>query len=116
MARVLYGQGLVSCLGVWPGSSQWFSGSVVRAVWLGSSELLGWFRLCGRAWMVQAVWPGSSELLGWFRLCGQGLVSGSGCVAGSSELLGWFRLCGQGLVSCVCLVSILHVLYRMEMK
>ncbi len=36
------------------------------------------------AWMVQAVWPGSTQLLGWFRLCGQGLLScldGSGCVA-----------------------------------
>ncbi len=71
---------------------------MVRAVWLGS----GWFRLCGQ---------GSTELLG------RGLVSflgGSAVWPGSSQLLGWFRLRGQGLVS--CLVSILHVLYRMEMK
>ncbi len=95
--------------GVWPGCSQWFG----LCVWDLVSYLDGSAR-------VQPVWPGldgsGCELLGWFR---RGLVSclgGSGCVAGSSELLGWFRLCGQGLVSCVCLVSILHVLYRMEMK
>ncbi len=41
-------------------------------------------RVYSVAWMVQAVWPGSTQLLGWFRLCGQGLLScldGSGCVA-----------------------------------
>ncbi len=48
-----------------------------------------------------AVWPGSSELLGWFRLCGQGLVSCLDAVwPGSSQLLECFRLCGRGLVSC----------------
>ncbi len=53
--------------------------------------------------MVQAVWPGSSQLLGWFRLCDRGrCLDGSGCVA--RQLLGWFRLCGQGLVSCLLAV------------
>ncbi len=59
-------------------------------MWPGSSQLLGWFRLCGQGLVScldgsEAVWPGSSQLLGWFRLCGRGLVScldGSGCVAG----------------------------------
>ncbi len=54
--------------------------------------------------MVQAVWPGSSQLLAVWPGSSQLLA----VWPGSSQLLG---LCGQGLV-----VSILHVLYRMEMK
>ncbi len=72
-------------------------------MWPGSSQLLGWLRLCGR---------GLVKLLGWLRLCGRGLVSclgGSGCVVWlgssqvawvvkavwprSSQLFGWFGLC-----------------------
>ncbi len=92
-----------------------------------------WLRLYGRAvaWVAQAVWPESSQLLGWFGLCGhrpgsksvvqdvwlvtrawvvqavgRGLVSGSGCMARvyawvAGQLLGWFRLCGRGLASCL---------------
>ncbi len=64
------GQGLVSCL---DGSGCVARGLVVQAVWPGSSQLLGWFRL----------WPGSSQLcdrggVGWLwpgssQLCDRGL-------------------------------------------
>ncbi len=52
-----------------------------------------------------AVWPGSSQLLGWFRLYGQGLVScldGSGCVArGLVSCLDGSGCVARGLVSCL---------------
>ncbi len=92
------GQGLVSqLLGWFRLYGQGLGGS-------GCVAGLGWFRLCQGQGLVSCL-DGSgcvaSELLGWFRLCGRGLVScldGSGCVArvqsvASSQLLGVHSSC-----------------------